>query len=328
MTRVKIFILFCFFYFQFQADLKDYISADELIPRTRILTMGTGGTAGVYFPIGKLIASILRKSGDAVVLVQPTDGSLNNLSLLAQKRVDLALVQSDVLYNEIHSQSLNPLDLSTIRTLISLYSEHLYFVVSRKSGIKNWEEFEDKTISFGPEDSGTFHLLKPLLPKLGVDIDSLEPLFLNLKDSITALKKGKADGFFFVGGEIVESIKELGEQSEISILSIPFDVTQSIILEFPYLTSSTIPNRNYPFLPGSISTLSVRALILGAKELPDKLATAIIQKIYNKKYLFSRFLPGIKKFNLQQATLGTSIPFHKGVEDFLQRKNIHIPKKF
>ena len=123
---------------------------------TKRLTLATGGTSGVYFPLGGAIAQVItNKSGGAIsVTAQATGASGENMRLVQAGDVDFAMVQNDVADSAFNGLAPFRSKLDNVRVIGRLYPEYLHVVASKDSGVKALEDFKGKKVSVGARGSG------------------------------------------------------------------------------------------------------------------------------------------------------------------------------
>ena len=84
----------------------------------QFLNIGTGGTAGTYYPIGGAMAEILNENIEGMnASAQSTGASVANINMLKDGEVDLAIVQNDITYYAVNGSR-------TIRSTTSRESPH------------------------------------------------------------------------------------------------------------------------------------------------------------------------------------------------------------
>ena len=159
------------------------LSAVSAFADTVRLTFATGGTSGVYYPLGGAIAqTITSKSGGAIsVTAQATGASGENMRLIEANDVQLALVQNDVADAAFNGNAPFKEKLVNARAIARLYPEYLHVVANEESGIKTMEDFKGKKVSVGARGSGNELNCRQIFGTFGLDYKNVTPIFFALR---------------------------------------------------------------------------------------------------------------------------------------------------
>lgn len=164
---------------------------------TKRLTLATGGTSGVYFPLGGAIAQVItNKSNGAIsVTAQATGASGENMRLVQAGDVDFAMVQNDVADSAFNGLAPFRSKLDNVRVIGRLYPEYLHVVASKDSGVKSLEDFKGKKVSVGARGSGNEVNCRQIFGFYGLDYKNIEPIFLPYGETADQFKDRQVDGF-------------------------------------------------------------------------------------------------------------------------------------
>src|SRR5439155_23429580 len=170
------------------------------------LTIASGSAEGTYFNIAQDIKRIADKEGIAIEVV-PTNGSFDNINLLGSGKVDLAIMQLDVLrfVAEIMLKETGINVLQETKVVLNLYLEEIH-VIAKNENIRTLSQLEGKKVSVGPEKSGSALTAEVLLAGFGLKIDAV---FDAPEDAVQKLSKGEIDALIFVGGAPVPAFQNL-----------------------------------------------------------------------------------------------------------------------
>ena len=170
------------------------------------LTIATGSAEGTYFKIAQDIKQIAEKDGIPIEIIQ-TNGSFDNINLLGAGKVDLAIMQLDVLrfVAEIMLKETGINVLQETKVVLNLYLEEIH-VIAKNENIRTLSQLEGKKVSVGPEKSGSALTAEVLLAGFGLKIDAV---FDAPEDAVQKLSKGEIDALIFVGGAPVPAFQNL-----------------------------------------------------------------------------------------------------------------------
>jgi TRAP transporter TAXI family solute receptor len=295
--------------------------------------IATGGAGGTYFPIGRLIASAISnppgsrpcdKGGSCgvpglIAVAQATQGSVENVGLLAAKRIEAALCQADIAQWAHSGTGLyeGRGAVPVIRAVASLYQEAVHVVVRREARLQTINELKGRRVSLGEEGSGTLVDARLILAAHGVQEKDVQASFMRTGAAADALRDGTIDAFFFIAGFPVPAITQLAERIEIRLLPIVGPPATTLIRTSPFFTEIIMPNQVYAGVPG-LPTVSVGALLLVSAEAPEALVNGITRAIFHPstRRLFDTGHPEARNIRLENARKGVTIPFHPGAEAF------------
>ncbi len=170
------------------------------------LTIATGSAEGTYFKIAQDIKQIAEKDGIPIEIIQ-TNGSFDNINLLGAGKVDLAIMQLDVLrfVAEIMLKETGINVLQETKVVLNLYLEEIH-VIAKNENIRTLSQLEGKKVSVGPEKSGSALTAEVLLAGFGLKIDAV---FDAPEDAVQKLSKGDIDALIFIGGAPVPAFQNL-----------------------------------------------------------------------------------------------------------------------
>ena len=276
---------------------------------TKRLTLATGGTSGVYFPLGGAIAQVItNKSGGAIsVTAQATGASGENMRLVQAGDVDFAMVQNDVADSAFNGLAPFRSKLDNVRVIGRLYPEYLHVVASKDSGVKALEDFKGKKVSVGARGSGNEVNCRQIFGFYGLDYKNIEPIFLPYGETADQFKDSQVDGFVFTIGTPLAGQK-----------------VDEIVKKFPYLVKDSIPAGTYLGQKDAVPTLSVQCILVANKNMPDDVAYTLTKTLYDN-------LPDVAKahnkgaeISLEHAADGVTIPFHPGAIKYFKEKGLDI----
>ena len=176
------------------------------------LVIGTGNSGGVFFPYGGGIARIISDQlPNTEMTAEVTGGSVDNLKLLAKKKTDLALSTVDSAYDAASGGgAYQDVGKVPVCALAVLYESFVHIVALEGSGIKDVAGMKGKRISLGSPGSSTEVLAMRVLAAAGLDgKKDLSPQYLSVSEATSAMKDGKIDAFFWIGGMPTAAVTDL-----------------------------------------------------------------------------------------------------------------------
>lgn len=288
------------------------------------LTMATGGTSGVYFPLGGAIGQVLSNKSDGAfsVTAQASGASGENMRLVGDGEVDIAIVQNDIADAAFNGNAPFKEKLGDVRAIARLYPEYLHVVAGKDSGIKNIEDFKGKKISVGARGSGNEINCRQIFDFYGLDYKNINPIFLPYGETADQFKDRNLDGFVFTIGTPNPAIQDITTTQEVVFVPLAGAKTDEAVAKFPYLVKDAIPANTYKGQTEAVPTLSVQAILVANKDMPDDVAYQLTKTLFENIEDVAKAHNKGSEIVLEKATDGITIPLHPGAEKYLKEKNI------
>jgi len=301
--------------------------------------IGTGATAGTYFPIGGLIANAIsnppgsRSCADGgscgvpglVATAVASNGSVANVNAIASGSMQSAFTQSDVAYWAYNGTGIydgRP-KVDVLRAIANLYPESFHLVVRRGSGIKTMADLKGKRMSVDEPGSGTLVDARLILAAYGLTEKDIKAEYLKPQQAADKLREGTLDAFFSVGGWPLGAIAELAATAGIELVPIDGPEAAGLIKQYSFFAADEIPDGAYKNVAG-VKTVSVNAIWATSSKQPDELIYNITAALWNantRKLLDSGHAKG-RAIKLESAVEGLGIPLHAGAEKFYKEKGL------
>lgn len=290
------------------------------------LVIGTGNAGGVYFPYGGGIARIVSaKLANAEMTAELTGGSVDNLKLLAKKQADLAMTTVDSAYEAATGAGVYQ-DVGKVPACAALvlYQSFVHVVASESSGIKTIEAMKGKRVSLGSPGSSTEVLAMRVLEAAGLDgKKDLTPQYLSVSEAAGAMKDGKIDAFFWIGGMPTSAVTDLTTTSNVKVHFVDSgSYVEKLKVKYgPVYSALTLPKEVYG-LKADLPGIGVGNLVAVHAEMPEVLVKNLLKTLFENSDDVRKVHPEAKAFALSNAAKGSSIPFHPGAIAFYKEKGV------
>ena len=283
----------------------------------------TGGTSGVYYPLGVAIGKIYSdKIPDVKTQVQATKASVENLILLQQGRGEIAFALGDSLKaawdgdEEAGFKS----KLDKLRTIGAIYPNYIQVVATADSGIKTLADLKGKSLSVGAPKSGTELNSRAILAAAGLsykDIGKLE--YLPFAESVDLMKNRQLNATLQSAGLGVASLKDLSTSTEITVVSVPKEVVEKI---GPPFKPVIIPANTYAGQDKDVPTAAVINYLVTSSAVSDDLAYQMTKLIYESLPELANAHASGKEIKLENAASGSPVPLHPGAIRYYKEKGL------
>ena len=288
----------------------------------KFLNIGTGGTAGTYYPIGGAIAEVLNKEIPGMsASAQSTGASVANINMLGDGEIDLATVQNDIAYYAAHgTEMFQDKKVDGLQGIASLYPETCQFVTLKSSGIKSLAELKGKRIAVGAVGSGVEANVRQILAAYGVTYSDIDAQYLSFAEGASALKDGNVDVAVLTAGYPTASVQDIAAQNPVRLLPVEGKAADALIAQYPFYTKTVIPAGTYAGFDEAVESVSVMAMLVAGPSVNADLGYSITKAIFgNLDRLQAAHAVG-KQITKDTAKAGMSLPMNAGAEKYFNEK--------
>jgi TRAP transporter TAXI family solute receptor len=282
------------------------------------LTMGTGGTAGTYYPYGGAIGQIISdKTGLVAITAQATGAAIENIRLLDLGDIDIALVQNDSAHYAYNgTEVFNTGKITSFKAIARLYPEVIHVVTGANSGIKTIQDFKGKKISVGAPGSGNESNTRQILDILGIDYKDFTPLFLSYAETANNFKDRQVDAFMYTTGAPNPSLMDISTLQELYFIPIEGEIRDKIMTAYPFFAKYTFEPNTYNGIREPVETIAVQSILVVREDLPEDIVYAMTKALFENKEALSIAHAKGKELDINAAKNGITIPFHPGAEKY------------
>lgn len=283
----------------------------------------TGGTSGVYYPIGVALSKIYgEKIEGARTQVQATKASVENLNLLQQGKGELALALGDsVKYAWEGNQEVGfNAPLSKLRGIAAVYPNYIQIAACGECGAMTLADLKGTSMSVGAAKSGTELNARAILAAAGMSYDDLGKVeYLPFAESVELMKNRQLDVTLQSAGLGVASLKDLATSQPINMVAIPADVADK--LGAPYI-AATIPAGTYEGQTADVPTVAVVNFLITHEDVTEETAYQMTKQLFENLPELVAAHQAAKAISLEGALNGMPVPLHPGAERFYREAGI------
>ncbi|WBV42673.1 TAXI family TRAP transporter solute-binding subunit [Pseudoroseomonas cervicalis] len=290
--------------------------------QARQLSIATGTTGGVYYPLGGGLANLLsRQVAGLSATVEVTGGSVANLQLLGAGRADVAFSQVDAAVDAVRGLERFRTRPVPARAIAVLYTNRMQVVTTAASGITTIEGMRGKRVSTGAPGSATEVMAFRLIEAAGLDRDKdfRARERLSPAESTNAVKDGKLDAYFFVSGVPTSAITDLGASPGVQIQMIDHDQFIPKIVEKygPVYFPEVIPAGTYPGQKADNRQMSVANILAVREDMADAHVEELLRTAWDGRQELAQVHAEGRNFTLEaQKSAAAGIPWHRAAEAF------------
>ena len=291
------------------------------------ISIATGGTGGVYYPMGGGIAAVLSKYVPGMqATAEVTGGSVDNLKLIGSGKPYIGFSMTDASQDAYRGEDKFKGNKVPLKTLMVLYPNRMHVVSVEGRGIAKLTDLKGKRVSTGSPGSATEVMAFRLIEAAGMDKDKdLKRERLGVAESVNAIKDGKIDAFFWVGGLPTAGVTDLANTPGTKLKMVDHaDVVSAMNKKYGNLYVEDVISRDvYRGMDTDNKQATVMNILVAHENMDDKTAYNIVKTIFEKRDDLIAVHKEAANFKLEnQKSSATPIPFHPGAAKYFAEKGI------
>ncbi|MHC2260379.1 TRAP transporter TAXI family solute receptor [Sinorhizobium meliloti] len=283
----------------------------------------TGGTSGVYYPLGVALSKIYGDKIEGVrTQVQATKASVENLNLLQQGRGEIAFSLGDSvkLAWEGNTDAGFKAPLDKLRGIAAIYPNYIQIMASKESSIKTVADLKGKSLSVGAPKSGTELNARAILAAAGMSYDDLgKTEYLPFAESVELMKNRQLDATLQSAGLGVSSFKDLATSLDVQMVAVPEEIATK--LGAPYI-AATVPAGTYQGQDSDVQTVAVVNFLVTHSEVSDETAYQMTKQLFENIPALTAAHKAAENIRIEDALKGMPIPLHPGAERYYKEKGL------
>ncbi|MCX8184655.1 MAG: TAXI family TRAP transporter solute-binding subunit [Sulfolobales archaeon] len=294
------------------------------------LNIWTGGTGGVYYPLGVKLSEMLNKyAGDVISSSVSTSGaSVANMRALSAGDAHLVFVQNDIAYYAFRGiYMFEGSKVEVARGVAVLYPEIVQIVVRADSGIKSIYDLEGKRVAIGAAGSGTAVEAELILRAAGL-WGKIAIQNLDFSAAAESIKLGLVDAAFVVAGIPTSAVLSLAATVPVNLVEVPDDILNKLTEQgYRFFIRYTVPANTYTGMTSNVRTLAVKAMLAVRADVPESVVYNILKVMFERISELREAHARARDIELARALEGMPISLHPGAIRFYQEKGISIPSE-
>jgi len=293
------------------------------------LSIATGGTGGVYYPLGGGLANLLSKYVPGMqATAEVTGGSVDNLKLIASGKPYIAFSMADAGQDAYRGEDKFKGNKVPLRTLMILYPNRMHVVSIEGAGVTKMSDLKGKRVSTGSPGSATEVMAFRVIEAAGLDRDrDMTRERLGGAESVNAIKDRKIDAFFWVGGLPTAAVTDLANTPGIKIKMIDHaDTVAAMNKKYgPLYIEDVIPKSMYRGMDTDNRQATVWNILVSHEKLSNQTAYNIVKTIFDKRDDLIAVHKEAENFKLEnQKAAASPIPFHPGAAKYFAERGVKL----
>lgn len=284
----------------------------------------TGGTSGVYYPLGVALTQIYDKAlAGTKTSVQATKASAENLNLLQAGRGEVAFTLGDTLSAAWsgNEEAGFKTPLKKLRTIAAIYPNYIHFIAAADSNIRSLADLKGKRVSVGAPKSGTEINTRHIIGAAGLSYkDFAKVEYLGYAESVELMKNRQIDATLLSSGIGVAAVRDLGTAMKIVIVPLPPELVGKIG-DAAY-AAGTIPANTYPGQSAAVPTLTVQNYLVTHEGVKTDTVYKMTKSMFENLDALMAAHAAAKAINKDTAGQGSPVPLHPGAEQYYREAGL------
>ncbi|MBV1758426.1 MAG: TAXI family TRAP transporter solute-binding subunit [Dethiosulfatibacter sp.] len=297
----------------------------ELDRSQYFITVATGPTSGLYYPIGGAFSSVFQNKLGYKSSAQSTGASGENINLILTGGAEMAIAMSDAVAQAYDAfgafEGKEPA--TDLRAITGLYPNYVQLVTTEASGITKFEDLKGKKVGIGAPNSGVELNARVMYEAHNMTYEDSSVDYLNYGEAIDQMKNGMVDAVFVTSGIPNATIMELGTTNTIVLVPIEGEGLANLIAKYPFFVPEVIPADVYG-TTSDTNTVTVRNIMMVNSSLPDDVVYDLTKGIFeNIGDIQASHATAQKHITLENSHVGVGIPFHPGAIKYYEEKGMN-----
>jgi TRAP transporter TAXI family solute receptor len=298
------------------------------LAKTTFVSIGTGGTGGIYYPYGGGVAEIWSKYVSGVrAVAEVTGASVENVKLAHKGETVIGEVMGDVAVAGFNGLSKFKGKKHDILSMAIMYPNLLQVVTLKKRGITNIEQIKGRKISSGSPGSGTNFMAETVFKALGIPLDSYKDSRLSFTESANALRDGTIEVGVWSVGPGTSSILDLATTHDIHIISFTPAQQKKIMAANKEYSAVDLAGGVYKSVDSAVPTIGVWNVMICQASLNTDMVYNLVKALYDHQDYLLKIHPSASYTTAENAVKYSPIPLHPGTIKYLKEKGVEVPAK-
>lgn len=294
------------------------------------LTIGTGSTTGVYFPVGTGMAKLINDSGSGTrANARSTGGSVFNMTALGTGELDMAIVQNDTAFYAYKGSGIQAFEgkaNNKVRTMAVLYPEVLHIVARKDAKINSIADLKGKRVVTGDLGSGTEQTAKQVLEAYGLKFEDLgQQLRVSPAQGISLMQDKRADVLFYTVGVGASAISQIAQTVDVNLVPVAGNQAAKLIKEYPFYVRFNIPAKSYKGQGATVPGVAVQATLVTTSAASDDTVYKAMKAIFSNEAALKALHPSLAtNYSKEKAVKGIPAPLHPGAVKFWKEMGLNV----
>ena len=249
--------------------------------------------------------------------VESTGASAENINLLDQGRIQVALIQADAASQAYEGTGAFDEQIRSFEAIAALYPQYVQIITTAGTGIETVEDLQGKNVAVGSPNSGVELNASAVLDAYGITYDDLSAQYLSYSEAIDGMKNGTTDAGFFTSGLPNPAVTDLATTADVQVVPVEGEGAQNLLNNFSYFNEATIPADTYGN-SDPIPTLNFNNLLVVSKDLSEDMVYEMTETMWSNIGQIQNAHNAAQEITRDTAQQSVPIPFAAGAKRFYE----------
>ena len=300
------------------------VSKNGIVRSNEFITVATGPTSGIYYPIGGAFANVLSSAGYKTS-AQATGASVENINLITQDDAELAISMQDSVVQAYEGFGAFSEAKPELRAMMRLWPNYVQLVTIESTGIKSVEDLRGKKVGVGAPNSGVELNARMIFEAYGMTYADAKVDYLSYGEAIDQMKNGLCDAACVTSGLPNSTVSELAFSYDMVIVPIDGAGRDNLIAKYPFFAPSTIAAGTYNNKE-DVESVFVYNIMLVSNSLSDDMVYDILDCVFdNVDAIKASHNTANKNIDISFGVTDLKIPLHDGAARWWKEHGYETP---
>lgn len=293
--------------------------------KRQFISVGTAPVGGAFYTVGSAICEVVNEHQDGTnwrVSAESTGGSMENIRLLTQGKLQFAMSNSSITYFAVRGEG-DWEQKHDVRAVMTLFPNVAMFVTNADSGINTIADLRGKRVFVGPEGAGFEYFVNPILEAHGLSMADIEPRYGSQQSAVDLLGDGAVAAAMIGGGVPNPALAQIAQARP--VLLIPFDdaAKEKLIADYPFFEPATIPGGTYPGVDEDYHGLNVgSAHLITHASVDEQLVYDFVKRAYEHREQIVQRHRAAKDITPENVARSNGTEFHPGAIRYFEEAGV------
>jgi uncharacterized protein len=289
------------------------------------IAVGTAPIGGAFYTVGSAICEVVNEAqGDRGwrVSAESTGGSMENIRLLSQGKIQFAMSNSSITYFAVRGTG-GWEEAHDVRGVMTLFPNVAMFVVPADSPIKSVADLKGRRVYLGPEGAGFEFFVTPILAAHGLELADLEVRYGSQQTAVDLLGDGAVDAAMIGGGVPNPALAQIAQANPVRLVPFDEEAKRKLIEEYPFFEPATVPGGTYAGINDDYQGLDVGAAhLITAADADDKLVEEFTKLVWENRAKIAERHRAARAITERNVIRSNGTEFHPGAVRFFREAGL------
>ena len=293
--------------------------------KREFISVGTAPIGGVFYTVGSAVCDVVNEAqGDLGwrVSAESTGGSMENIRLLSQGKLQFAMSNSSITYFAVRGEE-GWEETHATQSVMTLFPNVAQFVVPASSEIQSLADLKGKRVYLGPEGAGFEYFVRPILAAHGLSLDDIDARYGSQQSAVDLLGDGAVDAAMVGGGIPSPALSQIAQANPVRLVPFDEEARAKLVADYPFFAEATIPGGTYDGIEEDFAGLNVGSAHLVTDEaVDDEMVYQFTKLVWENRAKIAERHRAARAITEKNAVRDNGTPFHPGAIRFYEEAGL------